>query len=277
MSTVQDITNSSILSSTATSAAKKTTTDTSKSSSTSTSSSTIMGKQDFLTLLVAQLKNQDPLNPDNPTEFTAQLAQFSSLEQLTNLNDSMTGLVTSTENATKFSALSLIGKQVTFTGSSFTYKGEPVQLGYTLDGPASEVQLLIQDSTGKTIQTLNGTELTKGNHPLTWDGLDQNGNEMPAGTYKAVIQAKGVDSTGVAASPIITSEVTGVDMSNSSSAILNTKAGDIDFSKILGVLSLGGSSASTKSNTTTITDQSSQTAAASAAAAAAKAATDTIL
>lgn len=217
-----------------------------------------MGKQDFLTLLVTQLKNQDPLNPDDPTEFTAQLAQFSSLEQLYNLNESMTGLATSTDNATKLSALNLIGKEVTYSGSSFTYNGEDsVKLGYTLDGPATEVQLLIQDSSGKAIRTISGTELTKGNHTLTWDGLDQDGNEMESGTYKVAITAKGVDSEGVAASPIITSEVTGVDMSTSVSAILNTKAGDVDFTKILGVFSLGGSSPSAQSTTTT--DQTSQT------------------
>ena len=70
MSTVQNITNSSIATSTAQTTAAS-------GSANSGSSTEIMGKQDFLTLLVAQLKNQDPLNPDNPTEFTAQLAQFS--------------------------------------------------------------------------------------------------------------------------------------------------------------------------------------------------------
>ena len=76
----------------------------------------IMGKQDFLTLLVAQLQNQDPLNPDDPTEFTAQLAQFSQLEQLFNLNDSMKNLVTSNANSDKFATLQTIGKNVVFQG-----------------------------------------------------------------------------------------------------------------------------------------------------------------
>ena len=200
-----------------------------------------MGKQDFLTLLVAQLKNQDPLNPDNPTEFTAQLAQFSSLEQLTNLNTSMGDMVSATNNSTKISALGMIGKEVTFTGSSFTYDSAPVQLGYTLDGPASQVQLLIQDSNGQPVQTLNGTDLTKGNHILSWNGQNQNGTAMPAGTYKVIIQAKGVDSTGVAASPFIKSEVTGVDLSGTGTALLNTKAGNIDFSKVLGAYPSTGS------------------------------------
>lgn len=252
MSTIQDITNASILSSTANTAAKANTT----SSSSSTKTAEIMGKEDFLKLLVVQLKNQDPLNPDDPTEFTAQLAQFSSLEQLTNLNKSMDSMVAASGNSDKVSALSMIGKEVTFTGSSFKYNGDPAQLGYTLDGPASEVQLLIQDSNGKTIRTLDGKDLTKGNHFLSWDGRDQDGITMTSGTYKVVIQAKGVDNKGVAASPLIRSEVTGVDMSNSGSAILNTKAGDIDFSKILGVFPSSSSSYSAQNQNTNSTNGS---------------------
>ena len=84
----------------------------------------IMGKEDFLTLLVAQLQNQDPLNPDDPTEFTAQLAQFSSLEQLFNLNESMDKVATSVNDSQKLSALSMIGKEVAYADSEFTLKGE---------------------------------------------------------------------------------------------------------------------------------------------------------
>jgi flagellar basal-body rod modification protein FlgD len=200
-----------------------------------------MGKADFLKLLVTQLKNQDPLNPDNPTEFTAQLAQFSSLEQLYNLNTSMVTMVTATNNSTKISALSMIGKDVTFIDSKFTYNNTPIQLGYTLDGAASQVQLLIQDSNGQPVQTIDGKDLTKGNHTLTWDGKDHNGDKVQPGTYTVILQAKGVDSEGVAASPFIRSQVTGVDLSGEGTALLNTKAGNIDFSKILGAYPSSGS------------------------------------
>jgi flagellar basal-body rod modification protein FlgD len=237
MSTVQDITNSAIATSTTQSAAKSS----SSTSASSSSSKNVMGKDDFLKLLVTQLKNQDPLNPSNATEFTAQLAQFSSLEQLNNLNSSMDKMVTATNNSTKTFALDMIGKEVTFTNSTFTYAGNPVNLGYTLDGPASEVKLLIQDSNGQPVKTLTGKDLTKGNHTVTWNGKEEDGDAMPSGTYKVVIQAKGVDSAGVAASPFIKSVVTGVDLSSGGTAILNTKAGDIDFSKILGVFPSNGS------------------------------------
>ena len=237
MSTVQDITNSTIATSTTQSAAKSS----SSTGASPSSSKDVMGKEDFLKLLVTQLKNQDPLNPSNATEFTAQLAQFSSLEQLTNLNTSMGNMVTATNNSTKISALDMIGKDVTFTGSSFSYNNEPVQLGYTLDGTASQVQLLIQDSNGQPVQTISGKDLTKGNHTLTWDGKDLNGNKVQSGSYKVIVQAKGIDSEGVAASPFIRSQVTGVDLSAAGTALLNTKAGDIDFSKILGAFPSSGS------------------------------------
>jgi flagellar basal-body rod modification protein FlgD len=226
-----------------------------------------LGKQDFLKLLVTQLKNQDPLNPDNPTEFTAQLAQFSSLEQLYNLNTSMNGMVTANTTSNNVSALGLIGKQVTYAGSTLSFDGQPVQLGYTLDGSAAQVQLLIQDSTGNTIRTLPGTDVTSGNHLLTWDGLDQNGNPVQSGTYTVSVQAAGADGASAAASPLITSEVTGVDLSDSSGAILNTKAGNIAFSKVLGVGSAGSSANSILNQTTTESTTSSDSTTAAAASA----------
>jgi flagellar basal-body rod modification protein FlgD len=231
MTTTQDIINSTIATTATQSAAKSS----SSTSTSSTSNKNTLGKEDFLKLLVTQLKNQDPLNPSNSTEFTAQLAQFSSLEELTNLNTSMDKMVTATNNSTKTAALDMIGKEVTYVNSTFTYDKSPVQLGYTLDGAASQVQLLIQDSNGQPVKTLIGTDLTKGNHTLTWDGKNSNGNAMPSGTYKVIIQAKGIDSEGVAASPFIRSMVSGVDLSSAGTVILNTNAGDIDFSKILGV------------------------------------------
>jgi|WetSurMetagenome_2_1015567.scaffolds.fasta_scaffold06564_2 flagellar basal-body rod modification protein FlgD len=82
----------------------------SSSSSSSTSSTTSLGEEDFLSLLVAQLKNQDPLDPMSNTEFVAQLAQFSSLEQMTSLNTSMTSLL---EQQSYTNNASLLGKQVT--------------------------------------------------------------------------------------------------------------------------------------------------------------------
>ena len=198
------------------------------------SSEDIMGKQDFLTLLVAQLQNQDPLNPDDATEFTAQLAQFSSLEQLTNLNDSMDNMVTSNTNSDRLSTLQTIGKDVAYSSSEFTYTGEPVALGYQLDGTASSVELSVRLA-GQVIRTLNGKELTAGNHYLTWDGLSDNGESAPLGNYAFALQATATSGETISVTPLIRSEVTGVDLEGEYGGTLVTKTGEVAFNSIYGV------------------------------------------
>lgn len=205
----------------------------------------IMGKQDFLMLLVAQLQNQDPLNPSDPTEFTAQLAQFSSLEQLFTLNESMENLVTSNANADRFTTLNTIGKDAAYHSSSFNYTGEPVEIGYQLDGKASEVTLSLQQN-GVTIATIKGEELSSGSHYFTWEGVLQNGQAAPTGKYEITIQAKSADEESVGVAPLLKSEVTGVDLNGEYGGVLITKAGKVAFSSILGVYEPGSSKTQTK-------------------------------
>lgn len=200
----------------------------------------LMGKQDFLMLLVAQLQNQDPLNPSDPTEFTAQLAQFSSLEQLFTLNESMENLVTSNANADRFTTLNTIGKDAAYHSSSFNFTGEPVEIGYQLDGEASKVTLSLQHN-GVTMATINGEELSSASHYFSWDGVLQNGQAAPTGKYEITIQAKSASEESVGVAPLIKSEVTGVDLNGEYGGVLITKAGEIAFSSILGVYEPGSS------------------------------------
>ncbi len=194
---------------------------------TKTGDEDIMGKEDFLTLLVAQLQNQDPLNPDDATEFTSQLAEFSSLEQLQNLNKSMDTLANTQLQSDKFATMGLIGQEIVYADSSFTLDGSPVKVGYQLDGTASSVSMTIQDETGSTVATLHPTEMTKGDHFLEWDGLDEDGNALPPGKYDIVLQASAAgENSTIAISPLVQSEVTGVDFSSESGeAMIHTLAG----------------------------------------------------
>lgn len=217
-----------------------------------------LGKEDFLKLLVAQLKNQDPLNPDDPTEFTAQLAQFSSLEQLFTLNEGMKTLVESNADANRLSALGTIGKEVAYHSSSLSYSSEPVELGYTIDGTASEVTILLQLN-GATVKTLKGTELSAGTHYLTWDGTTDSGQQAQVGDYTIVLQAKAVEGESIAAAPVIKSTVTGVDLDGANGGTLLTVAGQVSFNSILGVYeptlkTSTASTASTEEDSTTVED-----------------------
>lgn len=192
-----------------------------------TSGADIMGKEDFLTLLVAQLQNQDPMNPDDPTEFTAQLAQFSSLEQLFNLNESMDELAVSQVQSDNLGTMNLMGKEVVYADSSFNFSGEPVNVGYQLDGSAASVTMYIQDEDGASIATLHPTDFSEGDHFLEWNGLDSDGNVVPDGNYDIILQASssGENST-IAISPLVQSTVTGVEFNTQSGEpVLHTLAG----------------------------------------------------
>ena len=193
-----------------------------------------MGKEDFLKLLVAQLQNQDPLDPEDSTEFTSQLAQFSSLEQLENLNSGMDTLVKSTENSDRFTSLNTIGKEIAYQSDSFTFNGDPITVGYQIDDKASEVTLSLQLN-GTTITTLNGEDLEKGSHYLTWNGLTADGEKAPAGEYSIMISARATEGKSVAVLPLIRSEVTGVDLDGESGSTLITETGEILYKNILGV------------------------------------------
>jgi flagellar basal-body rod modification protein FlgD len=194
-----------------------------------------LGQDDFLTLLIAQLQNQDPLNPSDPTEFTAQLANFSQLEQLFNLNDSMDKLAESQNNSERLSALSMIGKEILAEGSTFTLGDESVEIGYKVDGSAAEIQLHIQNSTGRRVATLYPTELTAGNHFVTWQGMDENGEHLPAGKYTIVVEAQSSgEGETVGVSPLIRADVTGVDLGDGG-AVLITDVGEFSMATIHGV------------------------------------------
>lgn len=194
----------------------------------------VMGKEDFLTLLVAQLQNQDPLNPDDPTEFTAQLAQFSSLEQLFSLNESMDSLSKANANSDRFSTLNTIGKDVAYHSDTLSFTGEPAEIGYQLDNQAAEVTISIQQN-GVQVATLDGKNLSSGSHFITWDGRLTNDQIATPGNFNIVVEAKSATDENVSAAPLIKSEVTGVDLAGQLGSVLLTRTGEVPFSSIQGV------------------------------------------
>ncbi|MDH4317016.1 MAG: flagellar hook assembly protein FlgD [Desulfobulbaceae bacterium] len=207
---------------------------TNKASEATTSKAGLL-QEDFLTLLIAQLQNQDPLNPSDPTEFTAQLAQFSQLEQLFTLNAGIESLAEAQNSSQRLAALSLIGKDILVEGSSFDLDQGPVRVGYRVEGSASDVTVHIRDANGKNVATLPGKDLDGGNHFITWNGLDSSGNPLPPGRYDIIIEAQSaVEGSPVSVMPLVRSEVTGVDLSGSGIMLL-TDSGTYKFSDIHGV------------------------------------------
>jgi len=190
-----------------------------------------MGKDDFLLLLVAQLENQDPMNPQDATEFTAQLAQFSSLEQLTNINESLQGLTTMSSEMERMSALGLIGTVVIAQSDEFRFNGEPMELGYDLEVPADDVKLYILGPTGANLATLSATEGTPGQHFIEWNGVSDAGMPLEPGDYSLVVRAVNEDEMIVSSQSLIKGLVYGVDLDPAGS-LLETTSGPIQMSKV---------------------------------------------
>lgn len=156
-------------------------------------------KDDFLKLMMEQLKYQDPLNPMESNEYSAQLAQFSSLEQLQNMNTSLTeslnanyALAASVNNTM---STNLIGKQVKIRGDEIQFQGQESQdLVYKLGADAKQVKIEIKDENGKVVKTFEPKETKAGEHKLTWDFTDSINKKVKHGTYTMKIETKGVSS-----------------------------------------------------------------------------------
>ncbi len=190
-----------------------------------------MGKNDFLLLLVAQLENQDPMNPQDATEFTAQLAQFSSLEQLENVNKSLEGLGAMSSEMERMSALGLIGQNVVAQTGNFHFTGDPVQLGYRLNTQAEDVKMYVLNQTGSTVATISSQQTDPGQYFISWDGLGDSGMPLEAGNYSLAIRAVDKDDNLLQADSLIKGKVNVVDMSGATPK-LETNAGIFALNKV---------------------------------------------
>jgi flagellar basal-body rod modification protein FlgD len=108
-----------------------------------------------------------------------------------------------------------------------------VEIGYKVDGTVTDVDLLIKNSDGKTVATLSASDLSEGNHFLTWDGKNSSGTALDPGTYSIQISAKNGTTASASVSPLVRSEVTGIDLSGSEAKIV-TALGEYAISAIHG-------------------------------------------
>jgi len=169
-----------------------------------------LGKNEFMQLLVAQLKAQDPLNPMDSSEFISQLAQFSSLEQLQNINDKLDDL---TEKLS--GAANLIDHEVEAMGTVVTVEeGVSGDINFELGSDANEVFISISDSDERYARTLQMGPLSSGQQTITWDGTDDNGNQVPDGKYTFDIQAVDADGKAVEVTSLIKGIATGATSEN---------------------------------------------------------------
>jgi len=202
----------------------------SAAATTATSSAkNVLGKDDFLKMMIAQLKHQDPLNPMDGTAFTAQLAQFSSLEQLQNINTQMTSFTQQQQALGNSQAVSFIGKQVLAKGNTISVDGNPVTLGYNLAADAVSGQIQVYDPNGQLVDTLSIKNQKQGLNSVKW-----NCPSSAKGIYTFAVNAVDKYGKAVSASTMTQGTVTGVNF-HDSATFLNVGGQEIGFSDVISV------------------------------------------
>ena len=176
--------------------------------------SSILGKDDFLKLLTMQLKNQDPMNPMDGTQFASQLAQFSSVEQLSNINSTLEQSIDAnyllSQSINNALAATFVGKDIRANGNTFHFETTPVKLGYTLPSAADSVTVKVYDASGSLVKTLTNTGKSAGDNSFEWDGTNDGGQTLDPGTYKFVVEAKDSSGSTIATSTFFSGSVSGV-------------------------------------------------------------------
>lgn len=224
-----------------------------------------LGRDEFLQLLVAQLRNQDPTNPQDGHEFAAQLAQFSTVEQLTSINEAVQGQAQQlaglasgidglhagqTAMAGRLSgridlgsATALIGQTVEMSGAAVEWSGgAAAQIPVRVGAEVREVTAVVRDASGAVVRTLRVGGHAAGDLTIAWDGTLDNGSPAPHGTYTVDVSAIGANGKAATATAVTTGTVERLSV-DGDGVFLYVDGRPIPFADLLSVLP-GASSAS---------------------------------
>jgi len=169
----------------------------------------------FLSLLTAQLKNQDPLSPVDSNEFTSQLTQMSGVEQQLLTNDLLTSLLAAQQGGGLSGAANYIGKDTTAAWSAMKLDGGEATWSYELATDAATAELQVLDSSGRVVWSGSAPDKTEGTHDFVWDGKTTAGGQLPdGGVYTLQVTAKTGAGETVSSQTLIRGRITGVELYN---------------------------------------------------------------
>jgi flagellar basal-body rod modification protein FlgD len=201
----------------------------------STGSATTLGGTDFLTLMLAQLKNQDPTNPADSNTFLTQLAQLSQVQGITQLNTSFSTLSSSLSSSQALQASSLLGHQALVTSTKANLAANGTVTGAVkVPQTTSQVLLTIKDASGVLVRQINLGAQSTGLASFSWDGKAGDGTQAPAGTYTLSAQYAGATSGSTAATTLVNGTVESVSMGAGSTGLtVNVSGlGSVPFSSV---------------------------------------------
>ncbi|MFT3851057.1 MAG: flagellar hook assembly protein FlgD [Propionivibrio sp.] len=204
--------------------------------STTTTKTAAEEQQDrFLTLLVTQLQNQDPLNPMDNAEMTSQMAQMSTVTGIEKLNTTLNSMVDSIGMSQSMQAASMIGKNVLVPGSSLTLNDGIGYAGINLSSPADQVTIKILDSNGKVVQTEEIGAHESGVINIAWDGVLADGTTAADGNYKFTVEAV-QDGKAVTATALQIGTVSAITRTSDGFKLDLGALGTVNFSDVLEII-----------------------------------------
>ncbi|KAA8996709.1 flagellar hook assembly protein FlgD [Affinibrenneria salicis] len=188
-------------------------------SSTGNSSSDLQSQ--FLTLLVAQMQNQDPTDPMDNSQLTSQLAQISTLSGIEKLNTTLGSISGQLDTSQALQASTLIGHGVLISGNSIVVgeNSSVTPFGVELDTAASNVTVTIKDASGSTVRTVNLGAQSAGVQTYSWDGTDDSGTAVAEGSYTYSVSATSSSGGSVVSTPLKYALVYGVNTDSDSSTL----------------------------------------------------------
>lgn len=174
-----------------------------------------MDKDSFMKLMIAQMKNQDPMNPQQPHELAAQLAQFGSVEQLQNVNKTLEEMKAGQKPTETYQALNFIGKSVMGDSAKLVRaKGDKDhEFSFSLPSAAKDAVIKVRNSNGEVVRTVNLKDLKEGDNSYRWNGLDERGSAASAGEYQFMIEALNAGGGKLAVKTDFEGTITGVNFS----------------------------------------------------------------
>ncbi|MFN7835962.1 MAG: flagellar hook assembly protein FlgD [Burkholderiaceae bacterium] len=185
----------------------------------------------FLKMLVAQMQNQDPLNPMDNAAVTSQMAQLNTVSGIQNLNTTMQTMATAFSGGQAVQATSMLGRTVMLEGNKINLQGGRGVAAVDLGQAADQVSVEVKDSTGKVVHTAGLGALPSGLHEITWDGKADDGSVAADGAYTFDIKARaaGSDAKFMALS---IAKVQGVTQAADGVHLLTDSSGDLKMSDV---------------------------------------------
>lgn len=201
-----------------------------------------LDKDAFFKLMLAQMKNQDPTNPMKSHEMAAQLANFSSLEQMQNINSTLTEMKNGQKPSENFQALNLIGKAVSGDSAQIIRaQGDKIhEIKFNLPDDSSETSIKIQNADSKVVRTYEMKNLKKGENKIDWNGQDDQGSTLPEGDYRVLFESKSSNGQKLAIKTSFEGPITGLSYTKEGPVLLvgNQAVRMKDVKKIVNIDSL---------------------------------------